>query len=62
MKLKNWLTKHKLTQAYVADSIGLDRSRMCRIVKGEQLPTLHQVAAIYEYTDGEVAFWDWVEE
>lgn len=54
MRLKDWLTKRKMTQAAFAGAVGRSTATVSRIVNGVDRPNWATLDAIHKATDGEV--------
>jgi transcriptional regulator with XRE-family HTH domain len=59
MRLKDWLRVNNVSQAALAERLGVDRSTICRIVKGERTPKWALAEKIREITLNSVTLEDW---
>ena len=62
MKLIDWIKKQGVTQTEVAESLGMDKGRLSRILHGNELPTLFQAKDVFDLTGGKVMFADWFDK
>lgn len=61
MRLGDWLTAKKMTDADFATKVGVDRSTVGRWVDGSNMPRRRNMADIARVTDGQVTANDFVE-
>jgi transcriptional regulator with XRE-family HTH domain len=59
MKLSEWLSANKLTQAEFAVRLSVHRSTICKIVNGDRVPSVRMAQSIYKMTHGHVNLLDW---
>lgn len=62
MNLKEFRTKHSISQQTVADSIGVDVTTVCKYETGDVKPSLSTMYLIQKYTNGEVLIEDFVDD
>jgi transcriptional regulator with XRE-family HTH domain len=58
MTLNDWLEKHKMTQAALADRVGVAESTISRICRGINSPGLDIIIKIQDVTNNEVGLAD----
>jgi DNA-binding XRE family transcriptional regulator len=61
MKLSEWLSANKLTQAEFAVRLSVHRSTICKIVNGDRVPSVRMAQNIYKMTHGHVNLLDWTD-
>ena len=59
MTLRDWMDKHKKSNAWLAFQIDMDRSHVSRMRRGLTKPSLQTMIAIKDLTNGEVNLESW---
>lgn len=49
-KLQEWLDKHNMTQAHLAERMGVQREQVCRVCNGKP-PSANFILAFWRATD-----------
>jgi transcriptional regulator with XRE-family HTH domain len=58
MKLSDWLESRNITAAELARRLGVSRSTISKIIKGDRLPSVKLIQDIQKQTGGRVGFKD----
>lgn len=54
MKLRDWMTRHNISEARLAGSLGTSQATVNRYARGERIPRPNIMARIIAATDGAV--------
>ncbi len=59
MKLATWRSRHKRTQAWLAEATGIPQGLISKYERGQSVPQLRNVRRIEEATSNAVTVEDW---